>query len=157
MLTEICQYLKNWFNRKPDGTDYPKYDGVFAIVDGVLDMDELADGQYFRIMGSLFNDGVHQHGADDEGHLLDPLTDEVFTGAVWFMGIPPAVIQLATDITLWQAQYGGVTSEAMSPYQSESFGGYSYSKGGGGASDGTSNAGTWQGAFAARLAPWRKI
>ena len=151
MLTEICQYLKNWFNRKPDGTDYPKYYGIFTIEDGTIQMDgQLADGQYFRIMGSLFNDGIHKYGSD-------VLTDETFNGSVWALSIPPQIVQLATDIEQWQAKYGSIDSEAMSPFQSESFGGYSYSKSGGGASDGVSGGGTWQTAFRDRLASWRKI
>lgn len=154
MLTEVCQYLKNWFNRKPDGSYYPKYSGKVVISEGNIifsDSFTLADGQYYRIMGSLFNDGVHQVG--------DLLNDEVFDGAVWSMAVPPAVVVLAEDIEAWQAKYGSVDSEAMSPFQSESFGGYSYSKSGGGssASGATKNAATWESAFAARLEPWRKI
>jgi len=151
MLTEICQYLKNWFNRKPDGSGYPKYEGTFTIENGALTGVELTEGQYFRIMGSLFNDGVHRYG--DGG-----LTDEEFDGDVWLMGVPPEIVQLAEDIEAWQEKYGGIDSAAMSPYQSESFGGYSYSKAGSGsASASAANSGTWQTAFSARLAPWRKI
>lgn len=150
MLTEICQYLRNWFNRKPDGSDYPKYSGEFTISEGELITDKLADGQYFRVMGSLFNDGIHKYG---DGIL----TDETFTGSVWSLGIPPEVVQLATEISQWQGKYGGVDSEAMSPFASESFGGYSYSKSGGGTSGSDTDAGSWQGAFAQRLAPWRKV
>lgn len=151
MMTEICQYLRNWFNRKPDGSDYPKYEGTFTIENGVLVTDDLAEGQYFRIMGSLFNDGVHAYHAE---HGM--LRDETFTGVIWSMGVPPEVTQLATDIANWQTKYGDVEGEAMSPFQSESFGGYSYSKAGGGNS-GTDASSAWQTAFAARLAPWRKI
>ena len=77
MLTEICQYLKNWFNRKPNGDYYPKYSGKVVITEGDLVFAsgfDLVDGQYIRIMGSLFNDGVHKVG--------DTLVDEVFEGAV---------------------------------------------------------------------------
>ena len=126
------------------------YHGLFEIRGGTLVTEELADGQYYRIMGSLFNDGVHKYGTD-------VLTDETFEGSVWSLGIPPSIVQLAADIEEWQAKYGGANSEAMSPFQSESFGGYSYSKAGGGSADGTTAVGTWQGAFAQRLAPWRKI
>lgn len=151
MMTEICQYLRNWFNRKPDGSDYPKYEGTFTIENGVLVTDDLADGQYFRIIGSLFNDGVHVYHTEN-----GMLTDETFTGVVWSMGVPPDVVQLATDISNWQSRYGTVDSEAMSPFLSESFGGYSYSKGGGNANNADAST-AWQNAFAARLAPWRKI
>ena len=150
MLTEVCQYLKNWFNRKPDGSEYPKYYGTFTISEGELVTDGLANGQYFRIMGSLFNDGIHKFGDVN-------LTDETFEGSVWSLGIPPTVVQLAADIAQWQEKYGSADSEAMTPFASESFGGYSYSKSGGGMSDSSSDAGTWQGAFAQRLSPWRKI
>ena len=152
MLTELCQYLRNWFNRKPDGSSYPKYFGEFTIADGQLVTDKLAVGQYFRIMGSLFNDGVHKYG-----DVSEKLTDETFDGAVWELGLPPTIVQLAADIKQWQEKYGGVDSENMSPFASESFAGYSYSKGGGASGGSESDAGTWQGAFAQRLAPWRKI
>ena len=148
MLSELCHELNNWFDRS-------RYLGDFIIQNGeIISRNDgsmgLQNGQYFRIIGSIFNDGVHQYPATD-------LHDEEFEGAVWGMAVPQEVIALAEDIAAWQDKYGGVDSEAMSPYQSESFGGYSYSKSGGGASDGTSNAGTWQGTFTARLNKWRKI
>lgn len=152
MLTEICQYLRNWFNRKPNGDDYPKFSGEFVIEDNELKFDGLVNGQYYRIMGSLFNDGVHKYGEND-------LTDETFTGVIWSMGVPKEVVQLAEEISEWQTKYGGVDGSMMSPFNSESFGGYSYNKSGGGASSGVQSAGsgTWQGAFASRLNMWRKI
>lgn len=147
MLTELCKELNNWFNY-----NQPKYFGDFAISEGRLVNDhDLQDGQYYRIVGSLFNDGVHEHPADD-------LVDEIFNGALWAMAVPPSVIELAQKIQDWQDKYGGVDSEAMSPYQSESFGGYSYTKKSGGGSDGSADiAGSWQGAFASELNQWRKI
>jgi len=150
MLTEICQYLHNWFNRKPDGSDYPKYSGVFEIVNGELDMDDLAEGQYFRIMGSLFNDGVHRKG---EGGL----TDESFDGEIWPMGVPQGIIDLADEIKAWQDKYGGADGAAMSPFASESFGGYSYTKQQGSTSTGGGMTTSWHALYASRLSPWRKI
>lgn len=147
MLTNICQYLKNWFNRKPDGSDYPKYTGAFTIEDGVLTGVELADGQYFRIMGSLLNDGVH--------NTEDTLTDETFTGAVWLMGVPPEVVAIAEQIEEWCAKYNTPESPAMSPYTSESFNGYSYTKSGDSGADNALKG--WQSVFAADLSAWRKI
>lgn len=152
MLTEICQYLHNWFNRKPNGELCPQYAGSIVILNNVITFADrdfaLANGQYYRIMGSLFNDGVHKYGSDE-------LNDEEFIGAVWSMAVPPAVVSLAEEIALWQAEYGAVGSAAMSPYNSESFGGYSYSKSAGAA--GALSSGTWQSTYSARLAPWRKI
>jgi hypothetical protein len=130
-----------------------KYYGTFSFQNGQLVSSEvsLKDGQYFRVIGSTFNDGVHTFPHDES------LVDEDFTGSIWAMAVPPAVIALASEIEEWQNKYGGVDSTLMSPYNSESFGGYSYSKSGGGSGDGTSLAGTWQGAFASRLNRWRKI
>lgn len=147
MLSEICLYLKNWFN-----FGQPKYFGEFVIEDGVLvsrndgDMG-IQEGQYYRIVGSVFNDGVYKRG---EEHLKD----ESFNGAVWLMAVPPDVVNLAQDISDWQNKYGSPDSENMSPFQSESFGGYSYSKG----STGAAGSGTaWQSMFSDRLGRYRKI
>lgn len=141
MLTEICQELRNWFDR-----DLPKWHGQFRIENRALVLDGLQDGQYFRIVGSVFNDGVHQYPAND-------LTDETFTGAVWAMAVPPAVIAVSREIEAWQAQYADVLK---SPYTSESFGGYSYSKRNGGYGS-ASDTPTWQSTFSNRLNRWRKI
>lgn len=143
MLTELCKEINNYF-------DTAKYFGKFTIEDGELaNVNYLQDGQYFRIVGSVFNDGVYQYPAKE-------LKDEVFDGAIWAMAVPQAVIALADEIDEWCDKYAGVDSTAMSPYNSESFGGYSYSKSTGGSTDDNSG-GTWQGVFANRLSNWRKI
>lgn len=143
MLTELCQELHNWFERE-------KRSGSFRIVDGMLEADFLLPGQYFRVMGSLFNDGVHQYGNDF-------LNDEDFTGSVWSLAIPEAVIKLSEDIDVWRAKYEAPDSSAMSPYMSESFGGYSYSKGSAISGTGTGGATSWRTSFASRMNAWRKI
>ena len=112
--------------------------------DGNIDL-SLQEGQYFRIVGSIFNDGVYKYGDELE------LTDETFDGAIWAMAVPKEVIALSEEINQWILD----NSEALnSPYQSESFGGYSYSL----KSSSTSNNGalTWQSHFAERLNLWRK-
>lgn len=140
MLTELCKELKNWFE-----TD--KVFAVFSIVDGTIDLsDFVQDGQYFRIVGSVFNDGVYQYPVSD-------LKDETFDGAIWPMAVPPVVIQLASEIGEWVGKYGAVIN---SPYTSESWMGYSYTKPSGDA-DGSGGATSWQSAFAKRLNQWRKI
>lgn len=149
MLTEICQEIKNWFDR-----NQPKYHGRFEVKNNIVYFKgqelPIQNGQYFRIIGSVFNDGVHLRSSD--------LINESFSGSVWLMAVPCAVIDLSTEIKEWQNKYGGVDSENMSPYNSESFGGYSYSKSGGGSSDGSNTGtGTWQSTFAKRLNAWRKI
>ena len=151
MLTELCNELNNWFDRS-------RYFGTFTIKDGQINVSDLVsdgslqDGQYFRIIGSVFNDGVYKYPAVD-------LEDEEFEGAVWAMAVPPSVVALAKEIEDWQNKYGGVDSQAMSPFQSESFGGYSYTKKGGSNSNSGTNTklGTWQGAFAAKLNRYRRL
>ena len=148
MLTEICQYLHNWF-------EVAKFYGKFIISDGHIESYNdgdmgLVEGQYFRIVGSLLNDGVHQYPSEG-------LKDETFDGAIWSMAIPPAMLSLSEEIDAWQTKHGGVDSTAMSPYNSESFGGYSYSKSSGGSVESGGGSGGWQSAFANRLNPWRKL
>lgn len=147
MLTELCQELHNWFVLE-------KHVGTFEITGGVFTASFLVPGQYYRIMGSIFNDGVHQYGEEAQ----DELKDESWSGSVWALAIPKAVIKLAAEIAEWQTKYGTIESPAMSPFNSESFGGYSYSKSGG-ASVGTSSGGGsgWQDVFRGRLNAWRKL
>jgi hypothetical protein len=152
MLTELCQELKNWFDR-----DQPKWIGEITLdASGQIKSGDevitLQEGQYFRIVQSTFNDGVHQYP-------VDSFKSETFNGAIWAMAIPPQVLQLAEDIKAWHDKYGNIDSAAMSPFNSESFAGYSYTKSGGGSAAGLASggAGTWQGVFASRMKLWRKI
>lgn len=140
-LTELCQELNNWFDLK-------RYFGTFTIENGELHDDVgLLQNQYYRIVGSVFNDGVHKH-PDTE------LSDETFDGAIWAMAIPPEVIALLDQMAEWEAKYGDVVN---SPYSSESFGGYSYTKGSGSASgNGSSGDGVFA-VFADELNRWRKV
>lgn len=144
MLTELCKELRNWF-------DKDRLFGEFEITNGEIDLTGagIADGQHFRIVGSVFNDGVYQY--PESG-----LTDEVFDGAVWLMAVPQEVIDLSETIDAWQEKYGGVDSANMSPFTSESLGGYSYSKGSSASGSGGTGT-TWQSAFASALNRWRKI
>lgn len=147
MLTELCQELKNWFIRSEDDV----HSGEFTIQSGALSgVDFLLPNQYYRVQGSIFNDGVHRYGEDE-------LTDETFSGTISGMAVPPAVIALSNEIDEWNEKNG--LDKTASPYQSESWGGYSYSKGGGSANAaGTGGFGqTWQGTFASRLNRWRKV
>lgn len=151
VLSEICAYLRNYFDK-----GQPKTYGEIVIENGTLSTDcQLKANQYFRIIGSTFNDGVYKN--DSNLHLQ--LVDETFNGAVWAMACPPDFINIVSEITAYQAEYGKIDSPAMSPYTSESFfGDYNYSKSVGGSSDTSKDkSGTWQGAFGARLARWRKI
>lgn len=149
MLYEICLELKNFFDR-----GQPKLVGGVDIVEGKIRQTEFSDliqaNQYFRISGSVFNDGVYKYTQD----LV--LTDESFTGTIQLMAVPKEFLDLVSEIEAWQDKYGSSTSPAMSPYSSESFGGYSYSKGANGSENGASGS-AWQGVFGNRLNHWRKI
>ena len=139
MLEQVLMNIRRWFP-----VEGGIHSGTFTIKDGGITLPFLADGQYFRICGSVFNDGLHQY------NVLD-LTDETFTGTIWALAIPKAVIELADEIQKWKEKNG---EASVSPYQSESFGGYSYSK----ATDAeTGGAVTWQSAFKQQLSAWRKI
>ena len=136
MLTELCAELRNYFNRDAD-----IHCGEFQISGGsIAPLDFLQDGQYFRIVGSVFNDGVHKYPASD-------LTDEAFCGAVWAMSLPPDLIALSAKIQEYCEQ------NADSNFVSESFGGYSYAK----ATSSDGSIATWRDVFRKDLNRYRKL
>ena len=136
MLEDVCGHLNNWFTEPEEIRS-----GTFTVEGGELDLPYLAEGQHFRIVGSVFNDGIHCYG-------MRKLISETFTGTVWAMKVPPALLDLVEEITVWQEKYG---EAASGPYQSESFGGYTYTKV---SVDGASD---WQSVFRKRLNRWRKL
>lgn len=138
MLTELCGVLRNWFE-----TD--RISGTYTVENGSITLPFLQNGQFFRVVGSVFNDGVHQY--PDYA-----MADETFDGSIWPMSVPPALICLGEEIKAWQEKNGDI---AASPYTSESFGGYSYSKTTSGSATGAGV--TWQSVFKSRLNQWRKI
>lgn len=141
MLEELMRECRNWFV-VPNGVHL----GTFTIKDGSITLPFLVENQYFRIIGSVFNDGLHQYGANQ-------LKDETFTGAVWALAVPAAFLTLADEVAEWRDKY---ESAANSPFQSESFAGYSYTKSSANGNSGGSVTG-WQGVFAPRLNKWRKL
>jgi hypothetical protein len=152
MLTELCGYLKNWFEKEKCYGDFVITNGQITFADGTEL--PLQDGQHFRVIGSVFNDGVYCHTGEQDSPTL--LRDEAFKGSVWCLAIPPDVLTLESEISAWRAKYEGIDSPVMSPYTSESFGGYSYSKTSGNTANGD-NGGSWQSVFGNRLARYRKI
>lgn len=143
MLNELCHEIRNYFDKAQ-----PKFFGKIEIKDNTFADDEILDkmkpNQYFRIVGSIFNDGVYCFNEELT------LEDETFDGAIWLMAIPKDFLALAKEIEEWQEEYGNALK---SPYTSESFGGYSYSK----ASGKNGGAVTWQDAFATRLNLYRRF
>ena len=140
MLEAVLTHLKNWFV-VPCGV----HEGMYTIENSTLELPFLQNGQYYRICGSVFNDGLHKYG--DES---DKLQNETFTGTVWALAIPNAVVELSAKIEEWQTKNGETVE---SPFTSESFGGYSYTK----ATDSATGAvATWETVFHSQLNPYRK-
>lgn len=139
MLEEVLRHLHNWF-LLPDGL----HTGEYSIDKGSIELPFLRAGQYFRIVGSVSNDGLYQYPPYG-------LEDETFSGTIWALAVPRAILDLSDEIGAWQAKNATVLD---GPYQSESFGGYSYTK-----TTDPDNGGavTWQSAFKRRLNQWRKI
>lgn len=135
MLERVLRHIHNRFEREA-------LSGTFTVSSGTLTVEGAQEGQYLWLEGSVFNDGLHQYPTSG-------LTDEEFEGRVVLLAVPQAVQDLAGRISEWVE----ANAEALdSPYQSESFGGYSYSKASG--SDGGAG---WEAHFAADLDPWRKM
>lgn len=139
MLTELCQELKNWFNDRAEIQT-----GTYTIENGAVSLDFLLDGQYYRIKGSVLNDGVHQYG-------VDVLSDETFTGAIWPMKIPQEILDLDAEITAWKNKY---SESAHGIYQSENMPNYGYTLKSAGNGSGSI---TWKSIFHDELQRWRKI
>ena len=150
ILDELCGYLNNYFLYEP----VPKHchSGTFTVSNGTIQCDFLQDGQYFLITGSVFNNGVWKYPATD-------MTDEVFEGKICEMAVPKAIVNLLSEIEAWNAKYGTADSVNFSPFVSESFNNYSYSKGtrsNGGSSTSTSPL-TWKDVFKDRFIRWKKV
>ena len=134
MLEKMCAECRNYF------VSNIRF-GIFEIKDGAIEpLDFLQEGQYFRIVGSVLNDGVYQYPSSD-------LVDETFDGAVWAMSVPPSFIALSAEIEDWQDKDG-----KPSAYTSESFGGYSYTK----ATNAKGQVATWKEVFAPQLNQYRR-
>lgn len=136
MLEKILSYLNNDFrvsDKEPETKTY-------AIENGTLGLDNVREGQYVRIFGSAFNDGIYRYP-------LERLVDETFTGCVIPLAIPRVILTLAEEIETW--------SEKNQPtvFTSESFGGYAYSK----ATKANGTAAGWREVFADDLKPYKKM
>lgn len=136
-MNDLCEHLRNFFERE-------EHKGTYSVENGTIGLPFLVKGQYFRIVGSILNDGVYRYPCQG-------LADETFDGEIWALAVPPSLNALLAEINEWQAANG---ERANAPFNSESFAGYSYSK----ATDPlTGGAVTWQSTFRSALNNWRKI
>ena len=160
MMTSLCREVRNYFVR----TESDKISGSFSVREGGIALSadaagasqddfRIADGQFFRIVGSLYNDGVWQNSEA----MMTNLREEEFTGQVWLMAPPKDFLDLAVEIAAWIERFGDA---ALSPYASESFGGYSYTLRGTSRRNESARDNedaSWQTAFKRRLAAYRRI
>lgn len=138
MLETVLNHLHNWFPVKGAARA-----GTFIIVSGAISLSNVREGQYYKIEGSVFNDGLHKYGDTS-----DKLMDETFTGRIVPLAVPREVVKLADKIKAY-CEKNPETDKV-----SESFGGYSYTRGTG--ADGAA-AGGWQTAFRRELNVWKKV
>ena len=149
ILEEVLGSIHNWFVR-----DSMAVSGC-EISDGALPASVTSDlmaTQWYRITGSVLNDGLHQHPAED-------LADETFDGTIDTLVIPRPLLKVVEDIGEWvEANKKGSVKAQESPYQSESFDGYTYTIKSGSTSNSASGGLTgWQAEFGSRLNQWRKM
>ena len=138
-LYELLMYLRNFF----PGEKWQFFGE--DITEKRLLLPGLENGDYYLIEGSRRNNGIHVYGNSD-------LRNETYSGIVTELCIPTELLILLDEINAWQEKH----AEALqSPYQSESFGGYSYTKAS--ESGGTGESMSWKTVFAPRLRIWRKI
>ena len=150
VLEQVLNHIHNWFVYDEIGVSR------CAVEGGSLPASvSIPEGAWYRIQGSLFNDGLHQHPADD-------LTDETFDGTVTVCAIPRVLLGIVDEITDYiDAMNESDAAVRGAKFQSESFGGYTYSLKGdsraNSASGGGSGLSGWQAAFRTDLNPWRKM
>ena len=132
-LFELLTYLRNFFpGKKWEFSD-------FQITGGKIELPELWDGSHYLVEGSRRNDGIHVYGDND-------LLPETFTGTVTELCIDKQLLKKWVSINNWCRENEKLI---YSPYQSESFGGYAYTK--------TTVTTSWKSVFADDLRPWRKL
>lgn len=133
MLYTILKHIHNFF-------PVSNHEGAYKIENGAISLDFIKENQYFLIEGSVFNDGVYKYP-------VDTLTDEEFKGCITALAIPNEFIQLVDEIQAY------VAKNERTGLQSESFGGYSYTK----ATGANGTQADWQDVYRQRLSVWRKI
>ena len=142
MIGQVCAECKNYFIQP----DVDIHASNYTVTNGQIGpVPFLKDGQYYRIVGSVLNDGVYKHGTDDTD-----LSDEEFFGAVWAMRVPRDFVELVSEIEAWESEHSAALNV---PFSSESFDNYSYtlakSEGGG--------AYTWKDHFKGKLNGYRRM
>ena len=102
---------------------------------------------YCCIKGSMFHDGVWQVCGGRLQDMPGLLPDEEFNGRVWLLSPPADFLALCEEISAYDDK------NPAGAYQSESFGGYSYTR----RFVGNSSSSAWQDVFAGRLMQYRRM
>lgn len=145
----------------------------YTIENGNISLPFLCEHQFFRIVGSKFNDGVYIYVSDgiilraakweemtDCSHDWEDirekywgdlgghdLIDETFEGSIWSMNMPRAFFDLSKEI----AAYNATDAAKTTPFLSENISGYySYTK-----ADANSNL--WTNVFKDKMKRWRRL
>lgn len=118
-LSRICANLRNYFIQVSQDV----YTGTYTVSDhDITPLTSLIDGQYFRVVGSVLNDGVYQYGNTES---MSKLKDETFNGAIWAMRVPQSFLDLVADYDRLNAKVEELALVSAG-FASESFDGYSY-------------------------------
>lgn len=115
-IAAVMRHCRNYFE-----TGY--MDGTFRITGNMLP--EARGARFVYISGSLMHDGVWE-SCDGflTGRSVDGLTNEEFTGRVWFLNPPEDFLQLVRDMQEYEKK------NPITAVLSESFGGYSVERAG---------------------------
>lgn len=153
-LKEVLDYIHNYFQ-------LDTYSGKISIIDHKLENSkiELYDGQYYMLKGSIYNDGIWKYKENDQNVLdldksdeTDELKDEIFYGDIVSLRIPLDVLKIVDEINAWEKNNENVINGV---YQSESFGGYSYTLKN--SSNSKNSNISWKDYFGDRLKCYRKL
>lgn len=158
MLQQVCENINNYFIPKDNGIPRCWADTYTIQSGAVSPAPPLKEGQRFLIKGSDLNDGVYTYHTylimDDDDSAAAGLQDEVFSGTIAAMAVPPAVIALTGEINDWVEKFGDAVKN---PYTSETVNGvYTYVKAVK-SEDAGGGSYSWQDVFKSRLAPYRRI
>lgn len=132
-IAAVMRRVRNFFERE-------KIEGTFAISGGMLTPSPNAP--YWAISGSARYDGVWP-----ENKLPIDRADETFEGTVWGLHPPDDFLALFEAIKAYDANC------PAGSLQSESFGDYSYTRGGAGSNGGFG----WESVFDTLLTPYRHM
>lgn len=117
-MEKLMARCNNYFERTAESGEYTISENSIHTVRG-----KYAVGQYIRIMDSLFNDGVYKVKtfSEDGGNIVieGTLQDEVFSGYIVGLAVPPAFVELNETIKKYDEKvkkHAGVTSESIPNY-----------------------------------------